>query len=215
MVAPLLRGGTFRGMPADATLHVETEFFEDGHFWVAGCDEVGRGSIAGPLVVGAVLVEAGVPHLAGLRDSKVLSEKRRAAKLSELTEWAVGTAVGVVPAAEIDEVGMSAALRLAVARALAGLPHVPTGIIVDGPVDLTPGYADVKALPKADATCSSVAAASIVAKQWRDAYMADAHVLEPHFGYDRHVGYGTPGHYAALAEHGPGVEHRRSFKLAR
>lgn len=202
-------------MRTDATFEVEHQFFANGHTIVAGVDEVGRGCIAGPLVVGAVAVCVDTPLLPGLRDSKVLSAKRRAALDVALVDWSQARGVGVVSAAEIDEVGMSRALRLGVARALERLSVTPTAVIVDGPVNLAPHWAgDVVALPKADGLCASVAAASIVAKQWRDAYMLTADSLAGAYGFCRHKGYGTPEHYRALAQHGPGEEHRRSFRLA-
>lgn len=197
---------------------------------VIGMDEVGRGAIAGPVAVGAVWVDpasAGIPRaeLEGVRDSKLLSPARREALYAGLKEGAVG-AVGLAEASEVDEHGIICALRLAGMRALEQLPAA-AAVLLDGSHDWlsTPGQEDLFAPPvagpdvpvtvrtKADMTCWSVAAASILAKVERDRLMAELAQRLPGYGFERHKGYGTAEHTAALRERGLTGAHRRSWAI--
>ena len=176
---------------------------------VAGVDEVGRGPWAGPVVACAVVLDrAHVP--VGLADSKKLSPARREALAAEIAAHAqVG--LGACTVAEIDARGVGRATLLAMVHALAALPARPASAIIDGTLlpDL-PGLR-MTALPRADALCASVAAASIVAKVHRDAEMVRLAALHPHYAWERNKGYGTAAHAAGLDAHGVTEHHRRSF----
>ena len=178
---------------------------------ILGIDEAGRGPWAGPLVVGAVVLGC---EIEGLNDSKKLKKKRREELEGEILAQAQAVAIGWVSAAELDELGMSEALRLATRRAVEQI-HVPYHeIIIDGTVnflkDTTRGRY-VTTLPKADALVPSVSAASIIAKVARDRYMAELDSMYPGYGFTRHAGYGVAKHRAAIEQLGVTPEHRLSF----
>ncbi len=179
-----------------------------------GIDEVGRGPWAGPLVVGACVLREPIE---GLTDSKKLTAKRREVLAAEIHEKAF-CGLGWVPAAELDEIGLSAALRKACRDAVKEIQAARAefnGIIIDGTINFlsdTPlgGYVTVK--PKADLLVPEVSAASIIAKVARDNYMIKLAERFPGYGFEKHVGYGTALHRSALLELGPCEEHRRSFR---
>jgi len=174
-----------------------------------GVDEVGRGAWAGPLLVCAARLHQPV---AGIRDSKLLSAKKRQLLATEILEHA-DIGYGWVPAAELDSIGLAAALRLATKRALEMVqPTTDEDIIIDGTINFAPEY-NVTTLIKADQTMPAVGAASIVAKVARDAYMYALATTYPAYGFDAHVGYGTAAHRQAIAAQGLCAEHRRSFKI--
>ena len=200
---------------------------------VCGMDEVGRGALSGPVTVGAVLVDPTCRALPGVRDSKLLTPAARDALVPRIRRWSVAWAVGHAEPDEIDEVGIVAALRRAGWRALADLPTRPDVVLLDGSHDwLTPpaqasllDAVDVPALDppavaplvttrvKADLTCTSVAAASVLAKVERDAIMATRHDWHPEYGWAGNKGYASPDHLAALSALGPCPQHRRSWRL--
>jgi len=179
---------------------------------IVGIDEVGRGPWAGPLVVGAVVL--GGHSIEGLTDSKKLTKKRREVLSVEIYKKAAGVGLGWVTAVEIDEIGLSAALRLATRRALEQI-HTPySEIIIDGTINFladTNKGEYVTTLAKADLLIPSVSAASIVAKVARDAYMEEQDSVHPGYGFKSHVGYGTAKHRAAIEELGVTPLHRLSF----
>jgi ribonuclease HII len=188
---------------------------------VIGCDEVGRGAIAGPVAVGlgAVHLECGEMPV-GLRDSKLLSEKRREALYPTATSWVQAHAVGLADAREVDEIGIVAALGLAGRRALTALHEAGVGImssvvVLDGNHDyLTPALATpprITTRVKADRDCASVAAASVIAKVHRDRMMIAADDEHPGYGWAGNKGYGSTAHYAALTELGPSPLHRLTW----
>ena len=168
------------------SLKVERDLFAAGHGLVAGCDEVGRGSLGGPVSVGIVVVDATTRRPpAGLRDSKLLAPAAREALVPRIESWSCCWAIGHASAAEIDEVGILRALRLAGERALASLRVRPDLVLLDGnydwltrpepsassPTEIEPGQVTLKV--KADLTCASVAAASVIAKVARDRRMVE------------------------------------------
>jgi ribonuclease HII len=200
---------------------------------VCGVDEVGRGALGGPVSVGVVLVDASVRRsLPGVRDSKLLTPRARLALVPRIRSWAVASAVGHASAAEVDEVGIIGALRRAGWRALAMLPVRPEAILLDGSHDwLTPpaqgsllDTADTadegwRVIPpvttrvKADLTCASVAAASVLAKCERDAMMVELALGYPQYAWHENKGYAAPEHMEAIRRHGPCEQHRRSWRL--
>ena len=209
---------------------------------LAGMDEVGRGALAGPVSVGVAVVHAAtsddVPD--GLADSKLLTPHAREQLLDPVRGWCAGSAVGHAGPDEIDELGIIAALRLAGRRALAELAATglaPAVVLLDGthdwlsepaqadlfapepPVVLVPGTGTgvvtppVRTQVKADASCSVVAAASVLAKVTRDAMMVELADAHPEYCWAGNKGYSSPEHVAALHDHGATVLHRRSWHL--
>jgi ribonuclease HII len=193
-------------------------------------DEVGRGALAGPVSVGVVVIDETVRSAPmGVKDSKLLTERARHGLVPRIHRWAVAYAVGHSSADEIDEIGIMAALRLAGTRALAGLGVVPDLVILDGNHDwLTAptevgllAFADesgpttppVTTMIKADMKCSSVAAASVLAKVERDDLMVALSEEHPAYGWSLNKGYSAPEHMDALARLGPCPLHRRSWRL--
>ncbi len=184
---------------------------------ILGIDEVGRGPWAGPLVIGAVVFED--PESEGwqdLNDSKKLTAKKRERLSQKILESASATGLGWVSAAELDELGLSESLKLATRRAVSKIPREKfTEIIIDGTINFlkdTDLENLVTVLPKADAKIKAVSAASIIAKVARDDYMVKLAEKYPGYGFEKHVGYGTALHKAALEKFGPCPEHRKSFK---
>jgi ribonuclease HII len=206
---------------AEPTLAFERELFASGHRYVIGCDEVGRGAIAGPVAVGmAVIEQAHVAVPAGLRDSKLLSEKRREELAPIATAWVLHSAVGLATCEEVDTLGIIPSLGLAGKRALAALHGrgariLDSVILLDGSHDwLSPALTTQLAVitrVKADRDCSSVAAASVIAKVHRDRLMIEADAATPAYGWVGNKGYGSAEHYAAIDQHGPSPLHRLSW----
>jgi len=174
-----------------------------------GIDEVGRGCWAGPLVAGAVVLKS---PIVGLADSKLLSRGARERLAAEIYQQAPATGVGWVTAAEIDHLGLTAAVRLAMQRALQQITGEYEQIIIDGNFNFLAENPLAQAVVKADATIPAVSAASIIAKVARDNYMAAVAADYADYGFDQHVGYGTALHLERLKLHGVSDLHRRSFK---
>jgi ribonuclease HII len=178
---------------------------------VAGVDEVGRGSWAGPVTVCAVIVPPGfLTAPKGLTDSKLLTAARRAAIYDELTGWVAGYGIGEASHEEIDAAGMTAALRRAAIRALEQLPRKPDVVVLDGAHDYIGRPWPVRCEVKADLRSVSVAAASVIAKEHRDRFMASLPGYDA-FAFADNAGYPSPAHQRALAEHGPTPYHRLSW----
>jgi ribonuclease HII len=175
---------------------------------IAGVDEVGRGCLAGPLVAGAVVLRAPIP---GLKDSKKLTKKQRERLAVLIRAEAVAYSLGWVDAATIDAVGITIAVKMAMQQAVDGLDTEADTIIVDGNINYLKEYPSTSAVIRADDTVPAVSAASILAKVARDEYMTKMAVSYPSYGFDRHVGYGTALHLAALRCFGACVLHRKSF----
>jgi len=205
----------------DPTLEVELGLLADGASCVIGCDEVGRGALAGPVGVGVAAIDGTLGTMpVGLRDSKMLSEPRREALAPLAVAWVLHSAVGLASASEVDEIGIIAALGLAGKRALAEL--FAAGVDVRGSVVLLDGNDDYlnKALGtplsvvtrvRADQDCASVSAASVIAKVHRDRLMIAADALTPGYGWSGNKGYGSAEHMAAIGRLGPTGLHRKSW----
>jgi ribonuclease HII len=176
---------------------------------VAGIDEAGRGPLAGPVVAAAVILDPSRP-IAGLRDSKLLSARQRERLAIEIREHALAWSVGEADVAEIDALNILQATLLAMRRAFAGLPFAPGEAWIDGNRCPDLGCA-ARAIVGGDRTVAVISAASILAKTARDAMLVELDGRYPAYGFAHNRGYGTPGHLAALAQHGPCPAHRKSF----
>ena len=195
------------------TFALERACWEAGDRLVCGMDEVGRGAWAGPVSVGA-LVAPYPRRIPRVRDSKVLTVEEREALYPRIAAWAVAFAIGHATPEECDALGMTAALRLAGHRALAVLDAQglePDRIILDGNHDYLGLGPRVRTVIDADATCLSVAAASVLAKVTRDRLMAQEADCYPAYDFDSNRGYPSPRHKYALAGYGPTAIHRRSW----
>ncbi len=231
---------TVRAVARRPGLRWEKELLRTGVTRLAAMDEVGRGALAGPVTVGVVVVTAGIGRVpAGLADSKLLTPVARERLVRPVRRWAADSAVGHASPAEIDEMGIIAALRIAGRRALAGLAAPVDAVLLDGnhnylttPVAVTGQRLDfplfdldpevVAARPtepvvhlriKADLTCAAVAGASVLAKTARDRLLVEMAPAHPRYGFAVNKGYGTPEHLAALRVHGPSPVHRCSWRL--
>lgn len=206
------------------TLRLERRLLRE-HALVIACDEVGRGALAGPVTVGAAVLDASAARRRmpeGLRDSKLVPEARRPALSALSAGWVSASALGWAQAREIDEVGITRALGLAARRALEALAQA--GVDVQGAMVLLDGNHDyITAVPgpaltvrpviKADRDCASAAAASVIAKVARDDLMRGLHEQHQPYEWASNKGYASAAHRAALAEHGPSAHHRLSWSL--
>lgn len=177
---------------------------------VAGVDEVGRGPLAGAVVTSAVILNP-AHDIAGLKDSKKLSEKKRLLLADEIKQCALAWSIGRAEAAEIDDLNILQATLLAMRRALDSLPIRPDSVLIDGNRCPDAPY-NMQAIVGGDGSVPVISAASILAKVTRDAEMVKLHALYPDYGFIRHKGYPTAEHLAALKQFGVLPIHRRSFK---
>lgn len=188
----------------------EAVLYRDGIVPV-GCDEVGRGCLAGPVVAAAVVLPEELPRgwRNVLRDSKALSRAQRVEADAWIRQHAVAFGIGEVDVATIDTVNILQASLMAMRRALAG---VEAGhVLVDGNFTIPGVDMPQTTIVGGDARCASIAAASIIAKEYRDQLMERLHVDVPAYGFAQHKGYGTAQHYAAIAEYGLTPHHRKTF----
>jgi ribonuclease HII len=185
---------------------------------VVGTDEVGRGCLAGPVVAGAVALPARVdfekdPWLLEIQDSKLLSPETRARLAPLIENWALSSAIGVATVEEIDKINIFHASHLAITRAVQSLKVRPNHILVDGKFLPKTGFSGpATAVIKGDMQCLSIAAASVIAKVWRDQQMDQFELRYPGYGFAQNKGYPTPKHKLALKKQGITLVHRRSFK---
>jgi ribonuclease HII len=181
-----------------------------GFYRVAGCDEVGRGCLAGPVVAGAVILDP-ARHIPGLADSKTITALERERLYAIITGKAIAWSVAAVQPTEIDELNIHRASLEAMRRAVMAIAPLPDMILVDA-FRIPNLHLAQRGVPKGDRKCSAIAAASIVAKVTRDREMLTHHASDPRYGYDHHKGYATAEHLAAVARYGYSALHRRSFK---
>lgn len=195
-----------------ATRSLENSLRRWGFHLVAGCDEVGRGCLAGPVVAGAVILDPD-RHIPGLFDSKMTTLLERERLYDVITRKALAWAVAAASPDEIDRINIHRASLAAMRTAIGQLVPLPDMVVVDAfkIPDLMMAQVGV---PKGDRKVSAIAAASIVAKVTRDREMQRHHEADPRYGYDRHKGYATADHLAAVALHGYSALHRRSFRPA-
>ena len=190
---------------------IESLLIEAGITPLAGVDEAGRGACAGPLVIASVvLADPFAPELAKVRDSKDVSEAEREKLFDLVTSAALSISVITVPAAEVDSRGVHAANLDGMRRAVQGLSVAPNYVLTDGYAIEGLAIPNV-AVWKGDQVVTCISAASIIAKVTRDRIMRDLDITFPGYGFAKHKGYITKVHTEALQEHGPCIEHRRSF----
>ena len=205
-------------MPVDAapTYEEEAVLLEQGHGIVAGVDEAGRGSLAGPVVAGAAIlpVHPSGEWLLGVQDSKRLTPRQRELSLQCMQDAPVLMATGVASSVEIDTIGIIEATRTAMARAIDALPIRPQFLLLDA-IMLPDIDIPQRSIIKGDAKCLSIAAASIVAKVTRDSLMRDLDKEYPGYGFAQHKGYGTRQHMEGLENIGPCDVHRFTFAPVR
>ena len=188
---------------------LENEIYDSGLSPLCGVDEAGRGPLAGPVCAAAVILPRGAV-IEGLNDSKKLSEKRREALYDEIVESAIAFGIAFASVEEIEEKNILEATFLAMNRAIEQLSVVPALALIDG--NRSKGIVlPSRCVIGGDGKCADIAAASILAKVTRDRYMLQMAEKYPQYGFERHKGYGTAAHYAAIREFGPSPIHRMSF----
>lgn len=219
-------------MRADPDLKFEQELWKSGLTWVAGLDEAGRGALAGPVAVGAVVLpwemlratgsgrgasramRKAIEPLRGVRDSKQMTPAQREDAATRIQEFALAWSVGFASAQEIDAGGIVAAVRLAALRALQELHVLPDYLLTDFRLELPELDVCQTSIVRGDACCLSIAAASVLAKTARDALMRELDGQVPGYGLGQHKGYGTRAHRLALQRMGHSPIHRRSFTVS-
>ena len=193
-----------------ATRGLENSLRRWGFYRIAGCDEVGRGCLAGPVVAGVVILDPAC-HIPGLADSKMLTASERERLNDLITRRALAWSIAWVDPPEIDALNIHRASLEAMRRAVMALAPLPDVVLVDA--FRIPGlYLAQRGVLHGDRRCAAIAAASIIAKVARDRKMMAEHAIDPRYGYDRHKGYATAEHRAAVERFGYSPLHRRSFK---
>ena len=183
----------------------------EGFQFVAGVDEVGRGCLAGPVVAAACILDQSKPVPRRLNDSKKLTERQRKEIDEELRQTAVAYSLGIIDADEIDRVNILEATKLAMLKAIDGLTPAPDHLLIDA-LQLRQCSLPQKAIIKGDSISYSFAAASVIAKVFRDDLMKQYDAEFPEYGFAGHKGYGSFAHFAAIREHGPCRLHRKTFR---
>ncbi|MCB9450276.1 MAG: ribonuclease HII [Anaerolineaceae bacterium] len=203
-----------------ASLKHEHDYYGQGFRFIVGIDEAGRGPWAGPVAAGAVCLPLATPNLsqtlAGVRDSKQMTPRQRTQLVETIKQTAMGWGVGSASSADIDRLGIIPATKLAMHRALAMLQansniEQPDCLFLDAMLWPEMEFIPQVSLIGGDARSLSIAAASVIAKVWRDEFMLQLDQAYPQYGFAAHKGYGTAQHQAALEKHGPAPVHRHSF----
>ncbi len=188
----------------------EIKLYENGIKYICGIDEAGRGPLAGPVVVGAVILPKD-SFIEGVNDSKKISEKKREKIYDQIIDQAIAYSVGIVDQRKIDEINILNATKLALKIALEGLSQRPELIMVDALTNIDTLGIPYISVVKGDAKNYSIAAASIIAKVTRDRIMKEWDEIYPLYGFAKHKGYGTAEHIRVIKENGPCILHRESF----
>ena len=198
--------------PAKPTLAEENGLSVQGYKFIAGLDEVGRGSLAGPVVAAAVILPqpAKFPWLKSVRDSKEISAAKRNVLFANIKEEAIAIGVGIIDHHVIDSVGILKATIIAMYQAIEQMPQSPDFLLIDA-LTLPRLHTPQKGIIKGDKLCISISCASIIAKVTRDRIMIELDQLHPGYGFAEHKGYGTKQHLACLQRLGPSSVHRHSF----
>lgn len=189
---------------------MENQYFEKGIQYLCGIDEAGRGPLAGPVVVAAVIMPKD-SKIEGVNDSKKVSEKKRELLYEQIKEEAISYSVAIVDEKEIDQVNILNATKEGLTTAIRGLKVKPERILVDALTGIDTCGIPYDSIIKGDAKCYSIAAASILAKVTRDRIMRKMDEVYPEYGFEKHKGYGTAAHIAAIKEYGLCPIHRKSF----
>ena len=193
------------------SLDFENQAASDGYKLIAGVDEVGRGCLAGAVVAASVILDLSKPLPEGLDDSKKLTAKRRETLAAQIRECAVCFAIGQIEADEIDRINILQATKKAMIAAVEQLNPAADFLLIDA-LQLKEIDLPQKAIIHGDAISASIAAASIVAKTYRDNLMCEMDKIYPAYGFAKHAGYGTKAHFAALRQHGATALHRKTFR---
>ena len=189
---------------------IENKMHQDGIKYICGIDEAGRGPLAGPVVVAAVIMPEN-SMIEGVNDSKKVSEKKRELLYEQIKNEAIAYSVGIIDQNEIDEINILNATKKGLTTAVRGLNVKPDRIIVDALEKIDTDGIPYTSIIKGDAKCYSIAAASIIAKVTRDRIMREWNDVYPEYGFEKHKGYGTAMHISAIKEYGLCSLHRRSF----
>jgi len=213
-----MRGGAYTMKRVDPDILFETDLWNEGIHYIAGLDEAGRGALAGPVAVGAVILPHGdktlpASTLSGARDSKQMTPLERESLAPRIREAALAWAVGFATPEEIDLQGIVRATRLAALRALHQFTLTPQYLLTDFRLELPQLDIPQRSLVRGDARCLSIACASILAKTERDALMRELEAQYPGYGLGQNKGYGTPAHRSALKRLGTSDIHRRTFHV--
>ena len=188
----------------------ELSLYSDKIQYICGIDEAGRGPLAGPVVVGAVIMPKD-SFIEGVNDSKKVSEKKREKLYDLITEEAIAYGVGIIDHNTIDEINILNATKLGLKKSIEELKVRPDIILVDALNNMDTDGIPYKSIIKGDAKDYSIACASIIAKVTRDRIMRQWDSIYPVYGFERHKGYGTAAHIAAIKENGPCIIHRKTF----
>lgn len=188
----------------------ESKLYSEKVEYIAGIDEAGRGPLAGPVVVGIVILPKD-SMIEGVNDSKKVSEKKREKVYEEIIKEAIDWGVGICDQNEIDDINILQATKLALTRAIESLKTKPDLILVDALTNIDTKGIPYRSIIKGDAKEYSIAAASIIAKVTRDRMMYEYDKIYPQYGFAGHKGYGTAKHIAAIKENGPCIIHRKTF----
>ena len=189
---------------------IEEKLYEQGNKYICGIDEAGRGPLAGPVVVAAVIMPKD-SMIEGVNDSKKISEKKREKLYEEITSTAIVWGVGIIDQKEIDKINILNATKKGLTTALKELEIKPNLILVDALTNIDTLGITYQSIIKGDAKCYSIAAASIIAKVTRDRIMRQWDEIYPEYGFEKHKGYGTKLHIEAIKEYGICPLHRKSF----
>lgn len=189
---------------------IENDFHKKGIQYIAGIDEAGRGPLAGPVVVGVVIMKPD-SFIEGINDSKKISEKKRELLYEKIISEAIDWSVGIIDQKEIDQINILNATKKALTMAIQNLSIKPDQIIVDALENINTLKIPYTSVIKGDAKIYSVSVASIIAKVTRDRIMREYDTVYPQYGFAGHKGYGTAKHIQAIKEYGPCPLHRRTF----
>lgn len=189
---------------------IEEEIYNSGTEYICGIDEAGRGPLAGPVVVAAVIMPRN-SMIEGVNDSKKVSEKKRESLYEIITNEAIAYGVGIIDQKEIDRINILNATKEGLTMAVKELSIRPNLILVDALKNIDTDGIEYRSIIKGDAKCYSIAAASIIAKVTRDRIMRQWDEVYPQYGFSKHKGYGTAAHIAAIEEYGLCPLHRLSF----
>lgn len=198
-----------------STLDIEKSLWETGYSYVCGLDEVGRGSFAGPVVVGAVIFPQDVVLIEGIADSKLLKPKQREKLSAKIKKQATGWSVAEISVNIINKKGIGKATQMAFRKAIKLLSRSPDFILIDAFYVTHLNRKKQRPVKDGDKICASISAASIIAKVYRDQLMKKLHKKYPRYGFAKHKGYGTKRHQEAIKKYGLSRVHRKSFDLSK